>query len=39
MDLTTALIILFFVLGVPLGVWAMWMSLTYDNHPEFWRDK
>lgn len=39
MDLTTALIALFFLLGLPLGVWLMWASLTYDNRPTFWRDK
>ena len=37
--LTTALIILFFVVGVPFGCWCMWMALTFDNHPEFWSDK
>lgn len=38
MDVTTALIALFFVLFVPFGAWMMWMALTYDNHPDFWRD-
>lgn len=38
MDLTTALIALFFLLGVPLGVWCMWAALTFDNHPDTWRD-
>ncbi len=36
--LVTALIILFFVLGLPFGIWVMWASLTYDNHPDFGRD-
>jgi hypothetical protein len=38
MDLTTALIALFFLLGLPFGIWAMWAALTFDNHPEFWKD-
>jgi hypothetical protein len=37
--LTTVLIILFAVLGLPFGVWMVWAALTYDNHPEFWSDK
>ena len=39
--LTTALIVLFFVLGVPFGIWAMWASLTFDKerHPDIWSDK
>lgn len=35
---TTALIILFLVLGVPFGFWMMWSALTFDNHPDFGRD-
>lgn len=38
MDLITAMIALFFIFSVPFGVWMMWMALTFDNHPDFWRD-
>lgn len=37
--MTTALIILFIVLGVPFGIWMMWAALTYDNYPDTWSDK
>jgi hypothetical protein len=37
--LTNALIILFFVIGLPFGIWMMWMALTFDNQTEMWRDK
>ena len=37
--LTTALIILFIVIGLPFGFWMMWMALTFDNHPDFWSDR
>jgi hypothetical protein len=38
MDVTTALIILFSVLGLPFGVWMMIAALTYDNQTDHWRD-
>lgn len=40
MMLSTALIILFFVLGIPFGIWAMWMSLEADrsHRNDFWKD-
>lgn len=37
--LTTGLIVLFLVLGIPFGFWMMWMALTFDNQTSMWRDK
>lgn len=31
MDVATALIILTALIGVPFGIWMMWMALTFDN--------
>lgn len=39
MKLADALIILGFVLGIPFGLWMMWMALTFDNQTSMWRDK
>jgi hypothetical protein len=38
--LTTALIILAFVIGLPFGVWMMWMSLEADqsHRNDMWKD-
>lgn len=38
--MTTALITLFFVLGVPFGCWCMWMALEADrsHRNDFWKE-